>query len=259
MTLQSVRILETPVLPVSVDEASSVIGAWAADGGGRVVCAANVHMVMDAWDEPSFAAHLAGADLTVCDGRPLVWACRLQGVRDARQARGLDVMMAATSLAARRGLRVGLYGGRPEVLEEVRRRLLSRDPALDVTYCWSPPFRDLTSSEDEDAVAAIEAAGVQLLFVSLGCPRQEQWMFAHRERLDCVMVGVGAAFDMLSGSVRTAPRWMQRLGLEWVFRLVCEPRRLWRRYSRHNGRFIVLVLRDWWHRTSFGRRRGRRA
>jgi N-acetylglucosaminyldiphosphoundecaprenol N-acetyl-beta-D-mannosaminyltransferase len=240
---------------VSTEEAGSVIAAWAADGGARTVCAANVHMVMDAWDDPSFAAGLAGADLTVCDGRPLVWASRLQGVKDAQQARGLDVMLKLSSLAARRGLRVGLYGGRPEVLDEVRRRLVRRDPGLDIVYAWSPPFRELADEEDVAAMAAISAAKVQLLFVSLGCPRQEQWMFAHRDRVDCVMVGVGAAFDMIAGTVGTAPRWMQRIGLEWVYRLASEPRRLWRRYTRHNGRFVALVLVGCWRRATLARRR----
>lgn len=255
MNVERVRVLGTPVLPVSVEEASSVIGAWAAYGGGRAVCAANVHMVMDAWDDPVFAEHLATADLAVCDGRPLVWACRLQGVADAQHARGLDVMLAVMAVAARRGLRVGLYGARPQVLAEVRRRLLRMHPSLEIVYSWSPPFRDLTAEEDEEVVKAIRSAGVQVLLVSLGCPRQEQWMFAHRERLDCVMLGVGAAFDMVAGAIGTAPRWMQRLGLEWLYRLACEPRRLWRRYTRHNGRFVVLVLRERWRRTFFVRRR----
>lgn len=244
MTVRPVEVLTTRVLPVGVDEAGSVVASWAADGVGRVVCAANVQMVMEAWDDPGFATALATADLAVCDGRPLVWACRLQGVGGARQTRGFDLMMAVCALAARRGLKVGLYGGAPAVTDEVRRRLLERFPGIDLAYCWSSPFRPLTADEDDEAVRAIAAAGVQLLFVSLGCPKQERWMLEHRERLDCVAFGIGAAFDMLAGSVRVAPRWMQRLGLEWFFRFVEEPRRLWRRYARHNGRFVVLALRQ---------------
>jgi N-acetylglucosaminyldiphosphoundecaprenol N-acetyl-beta-D-mannosaminyltransferase len=247
VTFEGQVILTTPVLPIGVDEASSVVAAWAADGGGRVVCAANVHMVMEAWDDPSFAATLAGADLVVCDGRPLVWSCRLHGVRDARQTRGLDLMLAVCRLAARRGLKVGLYGGEPAVAEEVRRRLVARFSSLDVCFLWSPPFRPLTEQEDADAVEAIAAAGVQILLVALGCPKQERWMVERRQRLECVMLGVGAAFDMVAGTIGVAPPWMQRAGLEWVFRLAHEPRRLWRRYAIHNSRFIVLALVRWWH------------
>ena len=243
--IREVAVLTTRVLPIGAEEAGSVVAAWAADGVGRVVCAANVHMVMEAWDDPDFATLLGGADLTVCDGRPLVWACRFWGVGDARHARGLDVLHEVCARAARRRLTVGLYGGEPRVSAAVRRRLMTHYPGLEVSYCWSPPFRELTSDEDDAAIAAIAAAGVQILFVSLGCPKQERWMLAQRGRLECVALGVGAAFDMLAGTLKVAPRWMQVLGLEWVFRVVNEPHRLWRRYAKHNARFVYLVLRQW--------------
>lgn len=243
--MREVDVLTTRVLPIGVEEAGSVVTTWAADGVGRVVCAANVHMVMEAWDDPDFATTLGGADLAVCDGRPLVWACRLQGVRDARHTRGLDLLHEVCAHAAKRRLTVGLYGGKPPVIAAVRQRLTALYPGLKVGYCWSPPFRELNPEENDVVIDAIAAAGVQVLFVSLGCPKQERWMLAQRERLDCVALGVGAAFDMLAGTLRVAPRWMQLLGLEWLFRLVYEPRRLWRRYAKHNARFVYLVLRQW--------------
>jgi N-acetylglucosaminyldiphosphoundecaprenol N-acetyl-beta-D-mannosaminyltransferase len=238
-------VLGTPVLPVGVDEAAGVVAVWAAEGGGRAVCAANVHMVMEAWNDPEFAELLSGADLNVCDGRPLVWVCRALGVRDARQTRGLDLLLAASSIAARRGLKTGIYGGDERLAGEVRSRLTSSCPGLDVVYCWSPPFRALTGAEDEAVVQDIVASGAQILLVSLGCPKQERWMLTRRDRLPCVMLGVGGAFGMLAGDVRVAPRWVQRAGLEWVLRLVGEPRRLWRRYARYNGPFLVLAARQW--------------
>ena len=244
MNASGEHVLTTEVLPVGVDEAAAVVVAWAEDGVGRAVCAANVHMVMEAWDDPSFAEALASADLVVCDGRPLVWACRLQGVSDALQTRGMDLMVRTCRLAARRGLRVGLYGGEPELREEVERRLTRLWPDLEIAYSWSPPFRALLPEEDAAAVDAIVSAGVQILLVSLGCPKQERWMIAHRDRLPCVALGVGGAFGMLAGTVRVAPHWVQRLGLEWLYRLAAEPQRLWRRYARHNGRFVVLALRQ---------------
>jgi N-acetylglucosaminyldiphosphoundecaprenol N-acetyl-beta-D-mannosaminyltransferase len=219
-----------------------MVCGWTAAAPARAVCAGNVHMLMEAHDHRDFADVLAAADLVVCDGRPLVWAARANGARDAHQCRGLDLMTAVCGLAARQGLTIGLYGGEPAVSQEVRRRLTTRHPELTVTYCWSPPFRELTAAEDAAAVEALRAAAADILFVSLGCPKQERWMLAHRERFGCVMVGVGAAFDMIAGTTGTAPRWMQRAGLEWAFRLGTDPKRLWRRYARHNARFVVLVL-----------------
>jgi N-acetylglucosaminyldiphosphoundecaprenol N-acetyl-beta-D-mannosaminyltransferase len=240
--LPGTTVLTTRVAPIDAAAAGDLVARWAAGAAGRAVCAANVHVVMEAWDDASFAATLAQADLVVCDGRPLVWAARLLGVPEARQARGLDLMLAVCEQAERHELRVGLYGGEPAVAADVRRELAARCPRLEVSYCWSPPFRELTAAEDQTACEAIAAARPQILFVSLGCPKQERWMLAHRDRLSCVMLGVGAAFDMLTGRVGIAPAWMQRAGLEWVFRFFQEPRRLWRRYARHNGRFVALVL-----------------
>ena len=236
-------VLTLAVEPVSAADAAATVATWADEGRGRVVCAANVHMVMEAWDDPGFARALAGADLVVCDGRPLVWYCRAAGFGAARQARGLDVMLAACSEAERSGIRVGLYGGTSDALQLVRRRLSEAYPELDIAYSYSPPFRELTSAEDDAVTAAIEEEGVQVLFVALGCPKQERWMLAHRDRVAAVMLGVGAAVDFVAGSVPSAPRWMQVAGLEWAFRLAHEPRRLWRRYARSNLRFVLLAAR----------------
>jgi len=236
-------VLTLAVEPVSPAAASATVAGWAAEARGRVVCAANVHMVMEAWDDPGFARALAAADLVVCDGRPLVWYCRAAGLGAARQARGLDLMLTACAAAERSGIRVGLYGGTPDALLLVRRRLSEAYPELDIVYSYSPPFRELTPAEDDAVTGAIADAGVRILFVALGCPKQERWMLGHRERVAAVMLGVGAAVDFVAGSVPSAPRWMQVAGLEWAFRLTHEPRRLWRRYARSNVRFVVLAAR----------------
>lgn len=244
MNVPGVRVLATEVLAVRVDDAAAVVASWARDGGGRAVCAANVHMVMEALDHPDFAATLAVADLVVCDGRPLVWVCRLQGAADARQTRGMDLMLETCRLAARYGLRVGLYGGESGVCDDVVRRLEHEFQDLDIAFRWSPPFRPLTAEEDDAVVASVVSSGVQVLFVGLGCPKQERWMLAHRDRLPCVTLGVGGAFDMLAGRVRVAPPWARRIGAEWLYRLASEPHRLWRRYARYNARFGLLALRQ---------------
>lgn len=240
-----------------VDEAAKRVAGWARERRGGMVCAANVHMVMEAYDDAAFQGIVNAADLIVADGRPLVWASQLLGRRGVRHVRGLDITLRLCGLATQERLAVAFYGGAPEVTGLLKERLNRSYPRLEVVGVWSPPFRSLTAAEDAAAVAAIETAGTQLLFVGLGCPKQEKWMAAHRERLSCAMVGVGAVFDMLAGRQSVAPRWMQRAGLEWAYRLAREPRRLWRRYARHNVRFMALfalqLLRTRWRRLSPGR------
>jgi N-acetylglucosaminyldiphosphoundecaprenol N-acetyl-beta-D-mannosaminyltransferase len=213
-------------------------------GAGGVVCVATVHMVMEAFDASDFQRSVNAAEMVTPDGVPLVWALRALGLPETRRVYGPTLMRLVCRRAEERGLPIGLYGGSPEVLGALRERLLERHPLLRIAFAASPPFRPASAEEDESAVQAIEASGVRILFVGLGCPKQERWMAAHREALGCVMLGVGAAFDFLAGAKRQAPGWMQRLGLEWIFRLACEPRRLWRRYLVHNPRFIFHLARQ---------------
>jgi len=207
-----------------------------------LVCAANVHMTMEAYDDPEFRDIVNAADFVVADGMPLVWALRLLGVPSAERVRMTpDLLLAILTRAVGTESRVGLYGGTEASLVPMQTRLLEEHPDLDIVYRHAPPFRPLTREEDQAVIAAIQAADVDLLLVGIGCPKQERWMAAHRTDLDCVMLGVGAAFDLLAGNTREAPRWMQRSGLEWVHRLAQDPRRLWRRYARNNPRFLLLL------------------
>jgi len=155
-----------------------------------------------------------------------------------------DLLLELFAACEARGLRVGLYGGSPETLGVFTAFLRREYPRLDVACAMSPPFRPPTVEEDARDTAAIRDAGVQLLLVGIGCPKQERWMAAHRDRLPCTMFGVGAAFDLLGGRTRNAPAWTRDIGLEWAYRLLLEPRRLWRRYLYHNPRFVVLLARQ---------------
>jgi N-acetylglucosaminyldiphosphoundecaprenol N-acetyl-beta-D-mannosaminyltransferase len=148
------------------------------------------------------------------------------------------------ALAAHRGESIYLYGGEPETLGTLQRRLVQEFPGLRVAGAYSPPFRTLTAAEDATAVASINASGAGTVWVSLGCPKQETWMAAHRGRVNAVMIGVGAAFDYHAGTVRRAPLPVQRLGLEWLYRLISEPRRLWRRYLITNTLFVLGAARQ---------------
>ena len=178
-----VTLLSTDVLTIDAAEAARVICDWATQPIGRAVCAANVHMLMEAHDDPDFAGTLRDADLVVCDGRPLVWAARLLGDASPSHCRGLDLTLEVCRAAAAQGLSVGLYGGEPWVLDEVGRRLGQQFPTLDIVFAWSPPFRELTPEEDIMDVGRIVADAPRILLVSLGCPKQERWMLAHRDRL----------------------------------------------------------------------------
>ena len=220
------------------DSVSRVLG-WAQGGDSRYVCCANVHSVMESFDSAEFRRCINSADLVTSDGVPLVWALRRLGIASATRVYGPDLMPAVLRAADNEGLRVGFYGGKIETLRLLTEGTNRQYPGL-VGYSFSPPFRELTPEEDQMVVDRINASGVQILFVGLGCPKQEMWMAAHKGRVQAVMVGVGAAFDFLAGVKAQAPSWLQAAGLEWLFRLFVEPKRLWRRYLKHNPRFVAL-------------------
>lgn len=224
--------------------ATAQILAWAGEGGVRRVHAANVHMVMEGVDDSAFRQVTNTADLVTSDGMPLVWALKLLGVPEAERVYGPTLTLHVCEAAARQGVPIGLYGGTPESLHDFKAFLHHEFPGIRVACAIAPPFRPLTAEEDEGYTREIVESGARILFVGIGCPKQEWWMYAHRDRLPLVMLGVGAAFDFHSGRVRQAPGPLQRLGLEWLFRLVMEPRRLWKRYARQNPRFVLLFARQ---------------
>jgi len=238
-------ILGMQVSQITINDALTQCASWADVSTGHYVCAANVHMCMEAFDDESFRDVINNADLVVPDGRPLVWAQRLLGHRDAQQVRGMDLMLALCQQSADQMIPIGFYGATTTLLEQLEKELTRRYPGLNIAYSVAPPFRTLSADEDADIARQINDSGVRFLFVGLGCPKQERWMAEHKEKLHCVMLGVGAAFDFIAGNKPHAPRWMQSLGLEWLFRLGCEPRRLWRRYLIQNPRFVWHFFWQW--------------
>jgi exopolysaccharide biosynthesis WecB/TagA/CpsF family protein len=217
---------------------------WAQAGESRTVCFCNVHSVVTATRSESHRLALRGADMVVPDGAPVAWTLRMKGHRHQDRVDGPDTMWKACAAARERGIKVGLFGSRPEVLDALMKVLRHEFPGLQVTYSHSPPFREATPEEDERIVADITRAGVGLLFVGLGCPKQERWLGHHRGRIPAVMMGLGAAFDFNAGTISRAPHWMRRSGLEWLHRLLSDPRRLWWRYVSTNSLFIARSLRD---------------
>ena len=252
--MTSRHVLGMRVDCIEADAARDQIVEWAAvphrRRRGPYICAANVHMTMEAHDDVAFQRVVNAADLVLADGQPIAWAMRLLGAPQLRRVRVTpDLVLELFAACEERGVKVGLYGGTPHTLAVFVRSLQRSFPRLDVPYAWSPPFRPLSRDEDASVVASIRKAGVQLLLVGIGCPKQERWMAAHtgvagndEGLLPCVMFGVGAAFDMLGGATGNAPAWTRDRGLEWAYRLISEPRRLWRRQLRYNPRFVALFL-----------------
>jgi N-acetylglucosaminyldiphosphoundecaprenol N-acetyl-beta-D-mannosaminyltransferase len=238
-------ILGMRVDATSYEAAAEAILVRARCGDGGYVCVATVHMVMEAWDDPGFRALVNGAWLVTPDGMPLVWGLRRLGIPDASRVYGPELTPRVCARAEAEGVPVGFYGGTPATLERMTAQLRRRFPRLEIACTIAPPFRPVSPEEERKAVDEIRACGARVLFVGLGCPKQERWMAARQDALpELVMLGVGAAFDFLAGTKRQAPPWMQSAGLEWLFRLATEPRRLWRRYARHNPRFAWHFARQ---------------
>ncbi|SRR5579883_3332681 len=238
-------ILGMRVDATSYQDATQRVINWAKAGDSRYVCAANVHMVMEAYDQGEFARTVNNADLVTPDGKPLVQALRALGICHVDQVRGPNLTLHVCEAAAREGVPIGLYGGTTESLSMFTTFLQKRYPGIKIVCQISPPFRPLTPAEDAEYTQQIVKSGARILFVGIGCPKQELWMAAHRGRIGAVMLGVGAAFDFHSGRVKQAPVWMQQAGLEWVYRLKSEPKRLWKRYAKHNPRFVLFFFKQW--------------
>jgi N-acetylglucosaminyldiphosphoundecaprenol N-acetyl-beta-D-mannosaminyltransferase len=237
---RSRSILGMRVDATSYEDATRQITSWAQSPRSRYVCVAAVNNVMQARDDARYMRVMNQADLVTPDGMPLVWGLRWLGVDGPTRVYGPDLTSSVLEGASKQGLSVGFYGGAPNVLDALVAEARRRWPDLKIAYAYSPPYRELTSEEDGQIVRTIDASGVKILFVGLGCPRQETWMASHRGQVEAVMVGVGAAFDFLAGMKKQAPPSLQKAGLEWLFRLATEPRRLANRYLRQNPRFALL-------------------
>jgi len=238
------KVIGRRVDSVNYMSANDQIIQWARSDDSRCVCIANVHVLMEAYDSREFRKAVNDADLVTPDGVPLVWMMRAKGAHKQERVYGPTLMSHVLESAARESIPVGFYGSKPEVVKQLVKKLQVRYKFLNVTFSYSPPFRTMSPEEDTGMVEQINQSGARILFVGLGCPKQELWMAEHRGRVNAVMLGVGAAFDFHAGLKPQAPAWLQRIGLEWLFRLLIEPRRLWKRYLYHNPRFIVLALAD---------------
>uniref|UniRef100_B8HV63 Glycosyl transferase, WecB/TagA/CpsF family n=1 Tax=Cyanothece sp. (strain PCC 7425 / ATCC 29141) TaxID=395961 RepID=B8HV63_CYAP4 len=237
-------VLGFSVAAIPFNDQLKLILTWAKQGGSKTICIANTHMLVEAHRNEKFATVLKHADLVTPDGMPLVWMLRFMGVTQQERVAGPDVLPALCHRASELGVSLFFMGSHNEVLSRMQARLKREFPRLKIAGMQPLPFRPLTEAEDTELVNRINDSGAKILLVSLGCPKQEIWMATHKERVKMVMIGLGAAFPLYAGLNRRAPCWMQRVGLEWFYRLIQEPRRLWGRYSTTIPAFIWLALKQ---------------
>ncbi len=237
-------VLGCPIDALSESEALDRIDAWAQDKESRAVYLCNVHSVVTASRLKHFSSVIERSDMATPDGMPIAWMMRRRGQPAQARISGPDLMMAYCERAESTGSSIFLLGSDDETLAALRGNLQRRFPRMRIAGAISPPFRPLTSEEDAAIVETINQSGASVLFVGLGCPKQECWIDQHLGQIHAVMIGVGAAFAFHAGTLRRAPLWMRNAGLEWAFRLLCEPRKLWRRYLVTNTLFVCGVLAE---------------
>ncbi|MCK1297311.1 WecB/TagA/CpsF family glycosyltransferase [Bradyrhizobium sp. 24] len=243
--LPAASVLGVPISLINMQLAVREIVGRAKSRTSAYVCVRDVHGIMRAQDDPELRRIHEGADIITPDGMPLVWICRWKGHSQISRVCGPDLVDEVCRSSVPLGLRHYFYGGKPGVAERMTAKLIERYPGLIVAGIDVPPFGALLPKEDEEYIARINKARPDIVWVGLSTPKQEYWMRDHvRAVPGTVLIGVGAAFDFHAGDVRRAPIWMQSSGLEWFFRLLCEPRRLWRRYLVLAPMFVVQVFRN---------------
>jgi N-acetylglucosaminyldiphosphoundecaprenol N-acetyl-beta-D-mannosaminyltransferase len=229
---------------ITWEEAITRISAWSAARESRYVCICNSHSVVTSQQDADFSRVIAQADMATPDGAPVAWMLRRLGFNEQQRINGPDLMLKYCERAASCNESIFLYGGSPDTLRILQTKLPELFPGLKIAGAISPPFRALSSEEDAEFVRKINVSTAGTVWVSLGCPKQEKWMAAHRGQINAVMLGVGAAFDYHAGTIKRAPLWMRNLGLEWFYRLLSEPRRLYKRYIVTNSFFIILAAKQ---------------
>lgn len=238
------NVIGFSVTALPFESQMALILKWAKCGLSKTVCIANVHMLVEAYRDANFASVLQRADLVTPDGMPLVWMMRVLGSPQQDRVAGLDVLHALCEQARATGVKVFFLGSQSEILTRMRQRLNREFPDLDIAGMEPLPFRPMTQAEDEALVQMLNQSGAGIVFVSLGCPKQEVWMANHKNRVNSVMIGLGGAFPVYAGLHKRAPSLVRAAGFEWLYRLLQEPRRLWRRYSSTIPVFIWLACKQ---------------
>jgi len=244
-TIPRVNMLGVGITPVNLAQTVEILEKWRAEGRREYVCCVSVHGLVEAQRDPEIRRALNRSGLSTEDGMPLVWWCRRAGYSSAGRVAGSELLLAICERGCQRGYRHYFYGGSPRGVQTLVSRLIQRFPGLVIAGYRSPPFRPLTQEEDAADVEAINETHPDFVWVGLGMPKQEKWIAQHVGRIQAAaLLGVGAAFDFVAETKPRAPLWMQRSGLEWVFRLMAEPQRLAHRYLVYNSLFVALALQQ---------------
>ncbi|MDR9404880.1 MAG: WecB/TagA/CpsF family glycosyltransferase [Halothece sp. Uz-M2-17] len=261
MHIKTYALLKTQVTALSFQDQTALMTEWARHRASKFVSVANVHTLMEAYWQPKFADALNHADLVTADGMPLVWMLRAMGATHQDRVAGMDIFLELCHLASLHQVSIFFLGADHFILSHMKKRLQGEFPNLSLAGMEPLPFRSLSPQEDEVIIQKINNSGAGLLFVCLGCPKQELWIAEHKHKIHAVMIGLGAVFPIYAGCYRRAPDWMRKLGLEWLYRLAQEPIRLAPRYSKIIPPFIYLALQqllalNWkrtWQRKKFQR------
>lgn len=243
MIISRCNILGTQIAAINMDAALTFIKDNLRELKGKYFCISNVHTTVMSYEDASYRKIQNEAVLALPDGKPLSVVCRKRGYPDADRVTGPDLMGEIFKCSHERGYTHYFYGSTPETLERLRERL-EEDYRLPIAGMYAPPFRQLTEEEDQQAVERINQARPDFIWVGLGAPKQERWMYAHQGRVQGLMIGVGAGFDYFAGNIKRAPLWMQRCSLEWLYRLLQDPKRLFKRYLATNTKFLYLILKE---------------
>ena len=258
---ETCEVFGLPYRVADMASATEAVVARALSGDGGYACLAGVHGIITAQHRPGLRRAMEESWANLPDGEPVAWMMRRLGARSTRRVAGPDLMPSVIDAGQKVGLRHYLFGSTPEVLEQLDAKIRMAYPGARIVGTMSPPFRQLSSSEEEQIAAEIRGSGAHIVWVGLGLPKQDEWMWRNAERLQpCLAMGVGAAFDFIAGTKQRAPAWMQRCGLEWLHRMGMEPRRLTGRYASTNSEFVARAaagLLVHWQRSARNGIRGR--
>ena len=242
--LQHCEILKTNINVTNMSDTIKYIGGHLDDLRGKYICVSNVHTTVMSYENEEYRKIQNGAAMALPDGAPLSSYSRRKGYKQAQRVTGPDLMLELFAISKEKEYRHYFYGATEETLQSMK-EVLERDyPGIQIAGMYAPPFRALTPQEDAQIVAKINESRPDFIWIGLGAPKQEEWMYQHMGQLQGVLIGVGAGFDYLAGYIKRAPRWMQRMSLEWLYRLLQDPKRLWRRYFTSNVKFICLTRMD---------------
>ncbi|MGB3653883.1 MAG: WecB/TagA/CpsF family glycosyltransferase [Rivularia sp. (in: cyanobacteria)] len=244
VTLPTRKVLDFPITALRFNEQVQTIVEWARERKSKTVCVANVHMLMEAHWNPEFANVLKDADMVTPDGMPLVWMMKKLGATSQDRVAGLDILASVCESSQIQDISVFFLGSQKQILSGMRSKLEKEYPNLNIAAMEPLPFRPLTPSEDEALIKKINQSGAGVVFVSLGCPKQEKWMAQHKDKIQAVMIGLGGAFPVYAGLHKRAPRIVRESGFEWLYRWLQEPRRLWGRYMKTIPPFMWLAMKQ---------------